>query len=107
MWKLTNDSKLINKNGGKWNFQENFWTLPDVCKEGQIKVLGKSVLMTRMNNESKIGTEVNLSNENITIKEQQKWIRGFKDNEEWFTIKSSSSDFYLSLKSNGKLTMEG
>ena len=107
LWKLTNDSKLKNKNGETWNFQENFWTLPDVCKEGEIKVLGKNILMTRMKNESKMETEVNLQNENITMKKQQNWIRGPKDEEEWFTIKSSSSDLYLSLKPNGKLIMEG
>ena len=107
LWKLTNEMKLINKNGN-WMHDNLAWTITAEGSEGNIEEQSSGKVLGLLNDATDIGTPVGLESKKRSVSSDgQKWLRDIADVNGWFRLKNPLSGRVLTAQSSTVIAIAG
>ena len=106
LWKLTDEMKLVNKNGS-WSHQEKIWNMPAEGSCGHIEDQASGEVLGLWNDSTDLGSMVGLEPKDRPLTDEQLWVRGLADGNGWFRFKNPISGRVLSVQTFSSATIAG
>ena len=80
-WRLTDEMKLECRLTEEWKYQDIKWVIPDEDTEGCVEDQDSGKVLTILDD------KIVLEDKDEPLSDRQKWFRGVKDGDGWFSLK--------------------